>query len=153
MAKSSSKNTQQALSQPSTARRFHSVRYQDSLTLRNCWLPFMGEGAIFVPAHPVKPWLGKQLPSQVLLLHLPEGQQYCLAGRIIMILPAGTGPGNRGGYLMLLHQPPDEFLEHLASVHAHPGGDREGAPKPYQFTNLPEWLLCCADNNSSFTLQ
>jgi Tfp pilus assembly protein PilZ len=137
------------------AHQFHSAIYQDAAILQQCWLPFIGDGALFVPSHPVRPWLSQELPSQVLLVCLPNSKHYCLHARIAMILPAGTGPMGRGGYLMLLQQVPDRFhqaiAEILASVKAGAACDKEHNRQP--FTNLPEWLLCCADNDSVFKLQ
>lgn len=123
------------------APQFHNVRYLDAQALSKCWLPFMGEGALFVPAHPVRPWLKHELPTQVLLILLPDLRQYCLFARIAMILPAGTGPDGRGGYLMLLDKSTDVFRAAMANT-----ATRRKAKG--NFDNLAEWLHDCADNDS-----
>lgn len=137
------------------AHQLHSAIYQDAAILQQCWLPFIGDGALFVPSHPVRPWLSDDLPSQILLLRLPNTQHYCLHARIVMILPAGTGPQGRGGYLMLLQQIPDRFHQAIADILASlkAGEAQERVRNQLPFTNLPEWLLCCADNDSVFKLQ
>lgn len=134
----------------------HIVSYLDGLMLSSCWLPFMGEGALFVPAQPVSPCLETTIPLQVLLLRLPNSETYCLSAHIFMILPPGTGPARRGGYLMLLEKPAKAFLSAMENIcgndveKASPGS----APQEkHRFNNLPEWLHHCAGNHSTHTLQ
>ena len=149
MAKGRDKNSHLTL-------HFHIVKYLDTLTLSTCWLPFIGQGALFVPAQPVRPWLQQEIPAQVLLLQLPDLRKYCLSARVIMILPAGTGPGRRGGYLMLLDQPPESFLAAVESDCSHDHPNQRPTVKTGEnrkFINLAEWLHYCADNDSTHALQ
>lgn len=120
---------------------FHTARYLDDQVLSSCWLPFMGEGALFVPAQPVRPWLEDKLPIQVLLILMPDLRQYCLFARIAMILPAGTGPGGRGGYLMLLDKSAEAFRAAMATSATQ-------SKAKSNFNNLAEWLHDCADKDS-----
>ncbi|WP_339868059.1 hypothetical protein [Pseudohongiella nitratireducens] len=129
---------------------FHLARYLDGAALAQCWLPFIGEGAVFVPAQPVRASLPPQAPvGQILLLQLPEGNQYCLQAKTLMILPAGTGPQNKGGYLMLLLKPPRDFVDAVEHwIHT----DNNRADWPVM-KSIPQWLLSCAGRQSDNAIQ
>lgn len=128
---------------------FHLAHYLDAGTLAQCWLPFIGEGAVFVPAHPVRACLTPEAATaQILMLQLPGGKQYCLEARIVMIMPAGTGPLSRGGYLMLLLKPPSTFLDAVERCIKTDKISQRPLVK-----SIPQWLLSFADSKSDNTIQ
>ncbi len=128
--------------------RLHIASYQDAWILAKCWLSFVGDGAMFVPAQPVRPDLSQTASVQILMLQFPSGEQYCVFARVGMILPAGTGPLNRGGYLMLIQKPPDAFLAAIQRCL-----DTEALSSQSDIHSIAQWLLSCADSESGIALQ